>query len=52
MNINYILLHYQAVYVIQFTHKDNIVRGLVLGDNDIYVMEERQVINNIWVFKD
>ena len=35
-----------------FTHKNNIVRGLVGGDNNIFVMEERQVFSNIWVFKD
>jgi hypothetical protein len=33
------------------THKYNIVRGLVGGDNNIFVMEERQVFANIWVFK-
>jgi len=32
--------------------KNNIVRGLVAGDNNIFVMEERQVFSNIWVFKD
>jgi hypothetical protein len=42
----------QAVYVVLFTHKNNIVRGLVGGDNTIFVMKERQVFSNIWVFKD
>jgi hypothetical protein len=28
------------------------VRGLVDGENNIFVIEERQVFNNIWVFKD
>jgi hypothetical protein len=32
--------------------QNNIVRGLVGGDNNIFVMEERQVFSNIWVFKD
>jgi hypothetical protein len=41
-----------AVYVIWFTHNYNIVRGLVGGDNNIFVMKERQVFSNIWVFKD
>jgi hypothetical protein len=40
------------VYVMWFTQKNNIVRGLVGGDNNIFVMEERQVFSNIWVFKD
>jgi hypothetical protein len=31
---------------------NNIVRGLVGGDNNKLVMEERQVFSNIWVFKD
>jgi hypothetical protein len=35
-----------------FTHKNNIVRGFVFLDNNIFVMEERQVFSNIWVFKD
>ena len=38
---------YPAVYVMCFTHKSNIVRGLVVGDNNIFVTEERQVFNNI-----
>jgi hypothetical protein len=29
-----------------------IVRGLVGGDNNIFVMKERQVFSNSWVFKD
>jgi hypothetical protein len=33
-------------------HKNNIARGLLGGDNNIVVMEERQVLSNIWVFKD
>ena len=33
-------------------HKNNIARGLLGGDNNIFVMEERQVLSNIWVFKD
>jgi hypothetical protein len=28
------------------------VRGLVDGENNTFVIEERQVFNNIWVFKD
>jgi hypothetical protein len=47
-----ILFLYQAVYVMWFTQKNNIVRGLVGGDNNIFVMEERQVFSNIWGFKD
>jgi hypothetical protein len=43
---------YQAVYVMCFTHNNNIARCLVGGDNNIFVMKERQVIFNIWVFKD
>jgi hypothetical protein len=35
-----------------FTHIYNIVRGLAGGDNNIFVMKERQVFSNIWVFKD
>jgi hypothetical protein len=35
----------------RFTHKNNIARGLVGGDNNIFVMKERQVFSNIWVFK-
>jgi hypothetical protein len=31
---------------------NNIVRGLVGGDNAIVVMEERHVFSNIWFFKD
>jgi hypothetical protein len=42
---------YQAVYVMWFTHKNN-VRGLVGGNNNIFVMKERQVLSNIWVFID
>jgi hypothetical protein len=42
---------YQAVYIMWFTHKNNIVWGLVGGDKYIFVMEERQVSSNIWVFK-
>ena len=38
--------------VMWFTHKNNIVRGLVGVDNNIFVMEGRQVLSNIWVFKD
>jgi hypothetical protein len=34
------------------THNNTIVRGLVGGDNSIFVMKERQVFSNIWVFKD
>ena len=32
--------------------QNKIVRGFVGGDNDIFVMEKRQVFNNISVFKD
>ena len=46
------LFLYQAVFVMWFTHKNNIDRGLVGGDNNIFVMKERQVFSNIWVFKD
>ena len=35
-----------------FTHKSNIVRGLVGGENNRFVMEEKQVFSNIWVLKD
>jgi hypothetical protein len=28
------------------------VRGLVVGDNNIFVMKERQMLSNIWVHKD
>ena len=28
----------------RFTNKNNIVRGLVGGDNNIFVMKERQVL--------
>jgi hypothetical protein len=28
------------------THKNNIVRGLAGGDNNIFVMEERQMFSN------
>jgi len=35
-----------------FTHKYNNVRGFVGRDNDIFVMEERQMFRKIWVFKD
>jgi len=34
------------------TYAQNNVRGLVGADNDIFVMKERQVFCNIWVFKD
>jgi hypothetical protein len=34
------------------TYAQNNVRGLVGADNDIFVMKERQVFSNIWVFKD
>jgi hypothetical protein len=34
------------------THKNNIDRGLVGGDNNLFIMEERHVFSNIWVFKD
>jgi hypothetical protein len=30
----------------------NIVRGLVGGDNDIFVMKEKQMFSNMWVHKD
>jgi hypothetical protein len=40
------------VYVMWFTQKNNIVRGFVGGDNNIFVMEEKQVFSNIWGFKD
>jgi hypothetical protein len=33
------------------TYKDNIVRDLVAGDNNIFVMEERQAFSNNWIFK-
>jgi hypothetical protein len=35
----------------RFTHKNNIARGLVGGDNNIFVMKERQVLSNIWSLK-
>jgi hypothetical protein len=38
---------YQAVYVMWFIHKNNIVRGIVGRDNNIFVMKERQVFSNI-----
>ena len=44
------LFHYQAVYVMWFTHKNNIVRGLVDGDKNIFVMEERQVFTLTLVY--
>jgi len=34
-----------------FTHKNNIIRGLVVGDDNIFVMEERQVFSNIGSLK-
>jgi hypothetical protein len=46
------LFLYQAVYVMWFTHKTNHVSGLVGRDNNIFVMEEKQVFSNIWVFTD
>jgi hypothetical protein len=30
-----------------FTHENNVVRGLVGGDNNIFVMKERKVFSNI-----
>jgi hypothetical protein len=36
----------------RFTQKNNIVMGLVGGENNIFVMKGRQVFSNIWVFKD
>ena len=35
----------------RFTHKNNIARGLVGGDNNIFVMKERRVLSNIWSLK-
>jgi hypothetical protein len=35
-----------------FTHTIDIIRGIVCSDNNIFVMEVRQVFYNIWVFKD
>jgi len=32
----------------RFTHKNNIARGLAGGDDNIFVMKERQVLSNIW----
>ena len=43
---------YQVVCVMWFTHTNNIVRGLVGGDNNIFVMKERQMFSKIWVFND
>ena len=34
-----------------FTHKSNTIRGLVGGDDNIFVMEERQVFSNIGSLK-
>ena len=34
----------------QFTHKTNLVSGIVGRENSIVVMEEKQVFSNIWVF--
>jgi hypothetical protein len=33
-------LFYQAIYIIWFTHKNNILRGIVAGDNNIFIMKE------------
>jgi hypothetical protein len=32
--------------------KNNIVMGFVGGDNNIFVMKERQVFSKTWVFND
>ena len=46
------LLNDKYVAVIADKAPNNIARGLVGGDNNIFVMKERQVFSNIWVFKD
>jgi hypothetical protein len=35
----------------RFTHNNNIVRGLVGGDNNIFVMKERQVFKTVGSLK-
>ena len=41
---------YQAVNIISFTHKNDVVWGFICADNNIFVMEVGQVFCNIWVF--
>jgi hypothetical protein len=47
-----VLLEFQPKMKMWFTHTNNIAMGFVGGDNDIFVMKEKQVLSNIWIFKD
>jgi hypothetical protein len=52
VNCQYPIPLSSSLYNVTYTQKNNVVRGLVGGENNIFAMKRRQVFSNIWLLGD